>query len=130
MQRVINNKRPKFLNLFILAPKMSATAKVSIMHRLSGVLLFLSVPLLLFLLERSLTNPDFYSVLYGITSSPLVKIIYILLIWAFLHHLCAGVRFLFLDVHRGVDIKTAKNTARIVFLVSLLITLVLGVLIW
>lgn len=130
MQRVINKKRPKFLDLFILAPKMSITAKVSILHRLSGVLLFLSVPLLLFLLERSLSNPDFYSVLYGITSSPVVKVVYIALIWAFLHHLCAGVRFLFLDVHRGIDIKTAKNTARIVLLVSLVITLILGVIIW
>jgi succinate dehydrogenase / fumarate reductase cytochrome b subunit len=124
-------KRPlKFLNLLVLGPKMSITAKVSILHRISGFLLFLSVPFLLYILNRSLTNADFYSVLYGVCSSVYMKVVYLVLLWAFFHHVCAGVRFLFLDVHRGVEVKTAKVTARLVVAVSLICTILVGVIIW
>ena len=122
--------RPKYLSLFTLAPKMSITAKVSVLHRLTGFLLFLSIPIALFILQKSLTEASFYSAFYGIMSCPLVKLIYIVLIWAFVYHMTAGVRFLFLDINKGVEIKKAKMTARIVLVVSTLITIALGVLIW
>jgi succinate dehydrogenase / fumarate reductase cytochrome b subunit len=47
-----------------------------------------------------------------------------------MHHMCAGVRFLFLDIHKGIDRATAQKTAKIVLLVSLILTAVLGVMIW
>ena len=122
--------RPKFLNLFTLAPKMSITAKISILHRISGVLLFLSTPFLLYILHNSLVSPDFYTVLYGYVTCPLMKMLYLVLIWALMYHSCSGVRFLFLDIHKGIDIKIAKFTAYIVFWVSLILTVVLGLLIW
>ena len=125
-----NKSRPKFLNLFILGSRMSITAKISILHRLSGVLLFLSMPFLLNVLYRSLTSPDFYTVLYGYISHPIVKLIYLVLIWALMYHSCSGVRFLFLDIHKGVEIKTAKTTAYIVIGLSLVLTVILGVLVW
>lgn len=125
-----NKSRPKFLNLFALAKAMSITAKVSILHRLSGVLLFLATPFLLCILHRSLISPNFYTVLYGYISFPVVKLVYLVLIWAFMYHACSGVRFLFLDIHKGVEIKIAKATAYIVIGISLALTVVLGVLIW
>lgn len=123
-------KRPKYLNLPQLASKMSVTAKVSILHRVSGVLMFLAIPLMLYLLHNSLTDPEFYSSYYSLATCPMLKIIYILLVWAILHHMCAGVRFLFLDIHMGVERATAQKTARIVLVVSLLLTVLLGVMIW
>ena len=126
----MQQRRPKFLSLFTLAPKMSITAKISILHRLSGVLLFLAIPFALYILERSLTEESFYNAFYSFMTNPLSKVIYILLIWAFVYHLCSGVRFLFLDISRGVEIKTAKNTATIVLIISTLITIALGVMIW
>ena len=122
--------RPKFLHLLTLAPKMSITAKISILHRVSGLLLFLSIPFLLYLFSQSLTSPDFYSAFYGVMTSPILKLIYIVLIWAMMHHMCAGVRFLFLDIHKGIERKTAQNTAWIVVIVSLILTAILGVMIW
>ena len=127
MQR---KSRPKFLDLFILAPKMSITAKISILHRLSGVLLFLAIPFFLYVLHQSLVSASFYDSLYGLVSNPIIKLVYIVLIWAFMYHLCSGVRFLFLDKHKGIEIKTAKATAKIVVVISLILTIVLGVLIW
>ena len=127
MQR---KSRPKFLDLFTLAPKMSVTAKISILHRVSGVLLFISIPFILYVLHQSLVSSSFYDSLYGVISNPIIKFVYLVLIWAFMYHLCSGVRFLFLDKHIGVEIKTAKTTAKIVVVVSLLLTIVLGALIW
>ena len=122
--------RPKFLNLLTLGPKMSITAKISILHRLSGLLLFLAIPLILFLFSKSLTSPDFYTAFYGVMASHICKLIYIILIWAMMHHMCAGVRFLFLDIHKGIERTTAQSTAWIVIAISLLLTIILGVMIW
>lgn len=123
-------KKNKFLNLFILAPKMSITAKASILHRITGFLLFLSIPYFLYLLNQTLTSNDFYSAFYCNCASILAKLIYILLIFSFVYHMCAGIRYLFLDVDKGVEIKTAKKTAWIVILFSLVITIFLGIMIW
>jgi succinate dehydrogenase / fumarate reductase cytochrome b subunit len=125
-----SNKKNKFLNLFILAPKMSITAKVSILHRITGFLLFLSIPIFIYLLNLSLSNNDFYSAFYMNSSTIIAKLFYISLIFIFVYHMCAGVRYLFLDVHKGIELKTAKKTAWLVIIVSLVITLVLGTLIW
>ena len=125
-----SNKKNKFLNLFILAPKMSITAKVSILHRITGFLLFLSIPIFIYLLNLSLSNNDFYSAFYMNSSTIIAKLFYIGLIFIFVYHMCAGVRYLFLDVHKGIELKTAKKTAWLVIIVSLVITLVLGTLIW
>lgn len=125
-----SKSRPKYLNLFALAPKMSITAKISIIHRLTGVLLFLAIPFVLYLFHKSLTEQSFYTAFYGVLSGFVAKMIYLILIFAFVYHMCAGVRFLFMDIHRGVEIKKAKLTAKIVLVVSILITIGLGVLIW
>jgi succinate dehydrogenase / fumarate reductase, cytochrome b subunit len=122
--------RPKFLNLLTLGLNMSITAKISILHRISGFLLFLSIPFVLYILNRSLISPDFYAMLYGICSSSAMKLIYLAIIFAFIYHMISGVRFLFLDIDVGVQIKTAKTTAVVVLLLSIILTAVLGVLIW
>lgn len=125
-----STRRPKFLNLFVLGAKMSITAKASILHRISGFLLFLSIPFILFILHMSLTSPDFYTTLYSICSSAFMKLVYIVLIAAFIYHMCSGVRYLFLDIDKGVSIATAKTTSWIAIIVSIILTVVLGVLIW
>ncbi len=125
-----NHSRPKYLNLATLGLKMSINAKVSILHRISGFLLFLSIPLILYVLEQSLRSESFYTALYGMMANPIVKLIYLILIWAFTYHMCSGVRFLFLDIHKGVEITKAKATAWVVIIISLILTVILGALIW
>jgi len=123
-------QRPKYLNLFTLARGMSITAKISILHRITGFALFLAIPFILYLLHRSLTNPDSYAAFYAFATQPLLKVVYLALIFAFTYHMCAGVRFLLLDFHQGVAVKTAKKTAWVVLFASMVITVALGVLIW
>ena len=122
--------RPVFMNLPWLASKMSITAKISILHRASGVLMFLAIPLVLCLFQASLTNAEVYAKCHAIASLPVLKLIYLVLIWAIMHHLCAGVRYLLLDRHIGVDRITAQKTARWVLVVSIILTILLGALIW
>ena len=123
-------QRPKYLDLPKLGSRMSITAKVSILHRASGVLMFLAIPFVIYLFHKSLTSAEFYSASYQVATCVFMKIIYIVLIWAIMHHMCAGIRFLFLDMHKGIERLTAQKTARWVMVVSLLLTVFLGVLVW
>ena len=124
----MHQTRPKFLDL--TAIKLPVPALVSILHRISGFGLFLLLPLLLWLLHASLASPDAYARYRDTIAHPLMKLILIGLLWAFLHHLFAGLRFLLLDVHVGTELNTARNSSRAVLAVSILLTIVLGALLW
>jgi succinate dehydrogenase / fumarate reductase cytochrome b subunit len=120
--------RPKYLDLTQI--KMPVTAVVSILHRISGFGLFLLLPFMLWLLHSSLASPDSYVRYRAAIANPLVKLVLIGLLWAYLHHVFAGIRYLALDVHYGVELQPARNTSRAVLAVSLLLTVVLGALLW
>jgi succinate dehydrogenase / fumarate reductase cytochrome b subunit len=120
--------RPKYLDLTRI--KQPVTAVVSILHRISGLGLFLLLPFMLYLLHASLASPDSYVRYRGMIENPLVKLVLIGLVWAYMHHLLAGIRYLALDVHYGVELQPARYTSRAVLAVSLALTLILGALLW
>jgi len=124
----LSKQRPKFLNLMEIRLPLPGVA--SILHRISGVGLFLMLPLLVWLLELSLQSHDTYRALQEFVAHPFVKLILIGLLWAFLHHFCMGVRILLIDIHVGVDKATANLSAKAVFAVSLTLTVILGALLW
>ena len=102
---------------------------ISILHRISGALLFLSIPLLLGVLQASV-NPD-VAVFRGLYGHPLVKLILFVLLWSVLHHLCAGIRYLIMDVNHGAtELKAGRQSAAIVMVVSVALTLIVGVKLW
>lgn len=116
------NKRPVFLNL--LQIRLPITAVMSIVHRLTGVLLFLALPFFVYLLERTLQDEQsFLSVLESLDSIPF-KIILILLVWSFSHHLLAGIRYLLLDIDIGVELRPARSSAWWVIFSALIIAVV------
>jgi succinate dehydrogenase / fumarate reductase cytochrome b subunit len=120
--------RPKHLNLFQI--KLPVPGVVSILHRISGIGLFLMLPFLLFLLQASLQSPDSYVHFREWLSFVLVKLVLLGLLWAFLHHFCAGIRYLFLDVHVGTELATARASSFAVLGVSLVLTVLFGVWLW
>ena len=123
---VAGKARPQIRNIHvtqILQYKLPAPGMVSIMHRASGALLFLTLPLLLWLFDLSLTSEISYSRLADIASHWLVKLMLVGLAWAFLHHLVAGVRYLMLDLHMGVEKAAARTSALGVYAISLPLTL-------
>lgn len=116
-------KRPKNLDLTTI--RLPLPGKVSILHRVSGVGLFLCLPLLLWLFGTSLASPEGYAAVKSIAGMLVVKVILAGLIWALAHHFCAGIRFLLLDVHVGIEKEAARKSAGVVFAVSIPLTLIL-----
>lgn len=121
-------ERPRFLPLNIA--QLPVNAKVSIFHRVSGIGLFLCIPFLLYLFQSTLGSPEAFSVLKATVGNPLVKLILLGLLWAFLHHIVAGVRYLLLDVHKGIDKQSSRNNSKAVFAISLALFVLIGVTVW
>lgn len=105
-------QRPKNLNL--LSIQLPVNAVVSILHRVSGFLLYLLVPLLLWLLQRSLQSPQGFEQVAALVTHPLAKLLWVLLAWAFAHHFFAGIRHLAMDVHWGGELKKARFSSKLV----------------
>jgi succinate dehydrogenase / fumarate reductase cytochrome b subunit len=120
--------RPKYLNLIQI--RLPLPALVSILHRISGAALFLFIPFLLVLFEASLRSDQTFARFKLLMSYWAIKLIVIGLVWAYLHHLCAGIRHLALDLHYGVELPAARATSWTVLAVGLTLTLVVAVLIW
>lgn len=123
-----NRQRPKFLDL--TAIRLPLPGFVSILHRVSGAGLFLSLPGLLFLLGTSLESPEGFARAGAIAAHPLIKLVLFGLIWAYLHHFCAGMRFLLLDLHIGIEKQAARRSSFIVLAVSLTLTAVVAAKLW
>jgi succinate dehydrogenase / fumarate reductase cytochrome b subunit len=120
--------RPKFLDLREI--RLPLPGIVSILHRISGGGLFLFLPFLIYLFDLSLTSPETFATYKAIVGHWFVKLILLGLLWAYLHHFCAGIRFLLLDLHKGVELEPARQSARVVLMVSLALTVILGVWLW
>src|SRR5690242_15554050 len=102
--------RPVYLNL--LAIRQPLPAIVSILHRISGALLFLlGIPLLLWGAHVSLASPDGFAQLKTVVAHPFSKLVLLALAWAYIYHLLAGLRHLALDLHVGVDLAPARRSA-------------------
>ncbi len=130
MEAKLPNKRPKHLNLFKI--KQPLPAVVSILHRISGVLLFFpGIPLLVYGLQMLLQSPQSFDALVDYFRHPMIKLALLLPIWFFLHHLCAGVRHLLLDLHIGVALPQARASSKLVFAIGFVLTaLAAGFMIW
>jgi succinate dehydrogenase / fumarate reductase cytochrome b subunit len=105
-------QRPKNLNLFTI--RLPVNAVVSIMHRASGVVLFVVQPLLLWSLYLSLRNEQGYSAVTRQLQQWPVKLLLTGLAWAFFHHFYAGIRHLAMDVHWMTTLQKARFSSRVV----------------
>ena len=124
----MNKKRPVHLNLLKISLPLPGV--ISILHRVSGVILFLALPLLLLMLQFSLHSPESYAQLGQTLQHPLIKIVWLGLLWGFVHHFCCGIRHLALDMHYGVKLVQARTSSRWVMIISIFTTLLLGAWLW
>lgn len=122
--------RPQFRNLSIpqiLSYRLPPAAKSSILHRVSGALLFLSLPLVIVpLFGLSITSPATYDSIAGWMSNPLCKLVLLVLIWGYAHHFCAGIRYLTLDLHMGNSREASQRSGAVVIGIGLALTFVFG----
>ncbi|WP_348225624.1 succinate dehydrogenase, cytochrome b556 subunit [Nitrosomonas sp. Is79A3] len=125
----MQNKRPKHLNLFKI--KQPLPAVVSILHRISGALLFFpGIPLVLYSLQTLLQSPQSFETLQDCLRDPVTKVMLLLPVWFFMHHLCAGIRHLALDLHIGVMLPQARMGSMLVVAAGILLTVLIGAMLW
>ena len=131
------NKRPEFRNLNVfkdlVSYRLPLAGYVSILHRVSGVLMFLLLPFIIWLFDKSVTSE--YSFIqfkaafrFGMLGLPgfVWKLVVLALIWAYLHHLVAGLRHLWMDVNHAVSKEFGQESAVATLIISITMTLALG----
>ena len=121
-------QRPEFRNIgigqILTAYRLPLAGRVSILHRVSGALLFVFLPFLLYLFDQSLTSEISFETFKLFLSNIVVKLITLVLAWAFLFHFCAGIRHLVMDTnHEAVSKENGKRTSIVVFVVSSILTI-------
>ena len=124
----MSRTRPKHLDLTKI--RLPVPGLVSILHRVSGAALFLFMPLLLWLWQESVASQQRFDQFKAMASHWAVKLVLIGLAWAYLHHLCAGLRHLALDLHIGAELPAARASSWAVLAVSAGLTAVVGVILW
>jgi len=125
--------RPKYLSLpaILFEIRLPLPGWVSILHRISGALLvFPFTAWLLYMLDVSLATQQGFDRIQGYLQLPLVKLGLLLFIWAFCHHFCAGIRYLLLDLNRGVELRLARASSAVVIAAGLLLTAYFGTKLW
>lgn len=122
-------RRPKYLNLLKIREPLPAI--VSILHRISGVLLFFpGIPLFLYGLQMMLESPESFTRLQSILANPFSKVFLLLATWFFSHHLFAGIRHLGLDLHYGLQLQHARLTSKLVLVFGAILTVLTGICLW
>ncbi len=115
------DRRPKYLDLLHI--KLPITGIVSIAHRASGVLLVLSIPVWLYLLETSLTSEQDFQDVVKMTDGIAFKVMAIVVFWSLVHHFFAGIRFLLLDVDVAIEKRSALKAAKLVLIAEAVVML-------
>ena len=128
-ERPVVRPRPVYLNL--VAIRQPLPAIVSILHRITGALLFIvGIPLLLWFIQRSLGSPEAFEAAMRPLRSPLGKLVLLGLAWGYVFHLLAGLRHLALDLHAGIQLAPARSSAAVLLVISALLFVVIAVRLW
>ena len=126
MPPVQKTARPEFRNIGIgdiLSYRMPLAATVSILHRISGALMFVLLPLVLWAFHLSLSSAQGFAEVAGVLGSWPMRVVALVLLWGLAHHLCAGLRHLASDIcPRMVSKEAGRRSAVSVLVVSLLAT--------
>lgn len=116
---VDKRRRPVFLNLLVL--RLPVGGVVSILHRITGVLLVLLIPVALYALDRSLSDPDYFQLFRNWMGLWWGKLLVLLVLLILIQHFLSGLRHLALDIDLGIDKQTAKLTAWLTFAGTLIL---------
>jgi succinate dehydrogenase / fumarate reductase cytochrome b subunit len=125
--------RPKYLSLsaLLFEIRLPVPGWVSILHRISGALLFFPFAAwALYMLDTSLGSEQGFRAIRDYFQLALVKLGMLVFIWAYCHHFCAGIRYLFLDLDKGIELRTARITSWVVIAAGLGLTALLGARLW
>jgi succinate dehydrogenase / fumarate reductase cytochrome b subunit len=130
-------KRPEFRNINALSDlpgyRMAPAAWVSILHRVSGVIMFLLMPFIIWMFDTSVSSEisfakftAAFNIGLGFVPGWFISLVALALIWAYLHHFIAGLRHLYMDVFHAVSKEFGKSSAIVTLALSIGLTVVLG----
>jgi succinate dehydrogenase / fumarate reductase cytochrome b subunit len=122
--------KQQFRNFDLFTFSYPFTSIVSILHRVSGIFLFLIIPLLLWMLETATESSDGFAHIQTVLTHPVAKLILWLLLVAFWYHLLAGIRHLLMDIGIGESLKSARISGGITMTLTLLTALFIGAWLW
>lgn len=133
----LTKKRPEFRNINafkdLTTYRLPLAGWVSILHRASGVLMFLLLPLIVWLFDTSVSSEisyDRFSATFssgiGFVPGWLFKLVVLAIIWAYLHHLIAGLRHLYMDARHAVSKEFGQSSAVFTLALSIALTVGLG----
>jgi succinate dehydrogenase / fumarate reductase cytochrome b subunit len=128
VKKAVNSQRP--VNLDLRTIKLPVTAYTSILHRISGVILFVGIAIMLYALDKSLSSEEGFAAVKAGLTSPLAKLVIWGLLSALLYHLVAGIRHLIMDAGIGETLEGGKLGSKIVIAVSVVVIVLAGVWIW
>ncbi|MCK5263359.1 MAG: succinate dehydrogenase, cytochrome b556 subunit [Gammaproteobacteria bacterium] len=117
-------KRPVYLNLFKI--RLPIAGVVSLAHRASGILMFLAMPFIVYLLDLSVQSAEGFEQALSILQHPLLVLVQILFVWALAHHLFAGIRFLLIDADIAIEKQPANRAAWLVMLSAIAVVVIVS----
>lgn len=129
MSDLTRDVRPEYRNLHIaqlIGYRLPLAGVVSIMHRISGAVLFLALPYLLWVFHLSVISERSYGQLQNLVDHWYTRLFLLALAWGFVHHLCAGLRYLLLDLHYGTSKEAGHSSSITVYAVSLPLVVLIG----
>lgn len=108
----MNTKQPVYLNLFKI--KLPLPGIVSLLHRVTGVLLFLAIPFSIYLLQLSMHDEADFQYVIEVLNHPFILLIEIIIFTTLMYHFFAGIRFLLMDIDIAEDKKSAEISSWLV----------------
>jgi len=121
---MLKDERPVYLNLFKI--RLPIAGVVSLAHRASGILMFLAMPFIVYLLDLSVQSADGFEQALSILQHPLLVLVQILFVWALAHHLFAGIRFLLIDADIAIEKQPANRAAWLVMLSAIAVVVIVS----
>lgn len=118
-----HDARPIYLNLFKI--KLPIAGMISIFHRMTGVILFIAIPISLYLLQLSIADGESYQKATSLMLYPITRFFILLIIWSFVHHLITGIRFLLLDMELFLSRDASRYSAWSVVVIEAIVMAVI-----
>jgi len=128
VQNAAKKQRPVYLSL--TDPAWPVTAIASIVHRITGVILFVGLAYLLWLLNLAVSSPAGFAEAQQTLAMPLPKLALIGVVGLLIYHLVAGIKHMIMDFHIGDSFEAASSAAYVVFAISIVLTVLVGVWLW
>lgn len=123
-------KKQRPVNLNLLTIRQPIPAIVSILHRISGFVLFLAIPFILWGLNTSLNSQQDFDDIHQALTAPFSKFVIWCLLSAFFYHFVAGIRHLLMDINIGIELKTGRRAAILALSIAIVLALLTGIWLW